>query len=232
MWENIDIIVLRLFLAMLFSGLIGYEREVSESNAGLKTHILVALSATIIALLQMEVIGYVRDLALASPDGPINVSSDATRLIAQVVSGIGFLGAGSIIVTKRNVSGLTTAASIWSVASIGIALGMGFYPLATAGFIFVIVSLFLFKRVFKLSSNQRIIVKYIGGSVTLNDIKIIFSEIAKEFELISFKSEVFHDYIISENTFKIDDLDVDYQELVSKLSDTKNVVSVERTNLY
>ena len=146
MWMDIDIILLRLFLALVFSGLIGYEREVSDSNAGLKTHILVAIGATLIALMQVEITDYVREIALVNPKGPHSVTSDASRLISQVVSGIGFLGAGTIIVTKNYVSGLTTAASIWTVAGIGLALGMGFYPIAIFGFLFVILTLFIFKR--------------------------------------------------------------------------------------
>ncbi len=226
------VIFFRLLLAFVFSGMIGYEREVSESNAGLKTHILVAIGATIVALLQIEIIGYVRELALANPGGPINVTSDASRLISQVVSGIGFLGAGAIIVTKRNISGLTTAASIWTVASLGLAIGMGFYPLAFIGFLFVLLTLFIFKRVLHFSNPYRIIVRYVGGAQTLISIKEVLSDLYLEYELTSYRSELFADHVIHENVFKFKDFKTEpFQELVSELSVIPNIVSVERTNL-
>lgn len=228
-----EVIAIRLLLSFLFSGIIGYEREVNQSNAGLKTHILVALGATLVALIQVEIIYFVRELAIAHPEGPINVTSDASRLIAQVVSGIGFLGAGTIIVTKRNVSGLTTAASIWAVASIGLALGMGFYPIAILGFSFIILTLFIFNKLINVGQDYRIIVKYLDGYDILSEIKASFIELSLEYEMASYKSEVFADYIIRENVFIITRKDsVDFQDIVSQLSKTKNIVSVERTNLY
>ena len=228
-----EVIAIRLLLSFLFSGIIGYEREVNQSNAGLKTHILVALGATLVALIQVEIIYFVGKLAIAHPEGPINVTSDASRLIAQVVSGIGFLGAGTIIVTKRNVSGLTTAASIWAVASIGLALGMGFYPIAILGFSFIILTLFIFNKLINVGQDYRIIVKYLDGYDILSEIKASFIELSLEYEMASYKSEVFADYIIRENVFIITRKgSVDFQDIVSQLSKTKNIVSVERTNLY
>lgn len=227
-----EIIFFRLLLAFIFSGLIGYEREVSESHAGLKTHILVAIGATMVALLQSEIIGYVQGLAAVNPEVPINISSDAARLLSQVISGIGFLGAGAIIVTKRNVSGLTTAASIWTVASIGLALGMGFYPLAVIGFLFVIFTLSIFKRLPIFTNTKRIIVRYVDGVKTLSNIQKVMVELSLDYELVSYRSEIHSDYIIKENIFKIKDFEREkFEELVTELASTDNVVSVEKTNI-
>lgn len=110
---------LRLLLALILSGLIGWERELSHGYAGLKTHMLVGVSASIIALLQTEIFQDNIQMALKNPELLPMFSSDRARLIAQVVSGVGFLGAGTIIVTKNKITGLTTAASIWSVACLG-----------------------------------------------------------------------------------------------------------------
>ena len=214
MWTDIDIIVIRLSLALIFSGLIGYEREVSESNAGLKTHILVAIGATLVALMQVEITDYVRAIASVNPGIPINVSSDASRLISQVVSGIGFLGAGTIIVTKSNVSGLTTAASIWTVASIGLALGMGFYPIAIFGFLFVIATLFIFKRFISVNRSYNVVIKYVEGVSTLKEIKNILESLTCKYEILSYKSNIFVDHIIHENVFKIKNDDTDFQDIV------------------
>ena len=232
MWKDIDIILLRLFLALVFSGLIGYEREMNESNAGLKTHIIVAIGATIVALIQVEITDYVRGIALANPGGPISVTSDASRLIAQVVSGIGFLGAGTIIVTKSNISGLTTAASIWTVASIGLALGMGFYPIAIFGFVFVISTLFIFKRFFNVKRPYNINIKYTEGSTTIKEIKDTLEDLSFEYEILSYKKNIMTDGIIYENNFKIKNDDTNFQGLVSKFSAFENIVSVERSDVH
>lgn len=230
MWMDIDIILLRLFMALIFSGVIGYEREASESNAGLKTHIIVAVGATVIALIQVEVTDYVRQIAFDNPDVPINVSSDASRLIAQVVSGIGFLGAGTIIVTKSNISGLTTAASIWTVASIGLAIGMGFYPIAIFGFLFIISTLFIFKKVFNVNKPYSITVKYKGGESTLKEAEDILDKLSLVYEVLSYNKEIINKQIINENIFKIKNKESDFSDIISKLSTNEDILSIERNN--
>lgn len=117
-------IVIRLSLAMVIGGAIGFERQYKNRPAGMRTHILVCMGATIIALIQDEIAAAAIQDALAHPELAGVIRSDQARLIAQVVSGLGFLGAGTIIVTKQSVTGLTTAASLWSVAGLGIAIGM------------------------------------------------------------------------------------------------------------
>ncbi len=113
---NIYSIALRLILAILAGGIIGNERGKHGSAAGLRTHILVCIGSAMTALTGLYV------------SSVLNASDDIMRLAAQVVSGIGFLGAGMIIVKNGNVvTGLTTAAGMWATAAIGIALGYGFY---------------------------------------------------------------------------------------------------------
>ncbi len=113
---NIYAILIRVLLAVLFGGIIGIERGKHGSQAGLRTHILVCLGATMSSLVGVysaEIFGF---------------GGDPLRVAAQVVSGIGFLGAGMIMIKNNNfIVGLTTAAGIWATANIGIALGMGFY---------------------------------------------------------------------------------------------------------
>jgi len=109
-------IALRLFLACVFGGIVGYERERNDSSAGFRTHILVCLGSALIMVLSMYGFNEFN-----------TVSKDPARLAAQVVSGIGFLGAGTILRDKTSIKGLTTAASLWVVAAIGLAAGAGFY---------------------------------------------------------------------------------------------------------
>ncbi len=104
-------IILRLGIALIFGGAIGFERQYKNRPAGMRTHILVCMGACIIALIQVEIASKALRDALEYPELVGTIRSDEARLIAQVVSGVGFLGAGTIIVTKQSVTGLTTAAS-------------------------------------------------------------------------------------------------------------------------
>ena len=110
--------LLRLFVAATLGSLIGFERERLLWAAGIRTHMLVCVGACLFMI--------VSDLGFAPALGP-NVVLDPSRVAAQVVSGIGFLGAGAILARGEIVKGLTTAASIWTVAAIGLAVGGGLF---------------------------------------------------------------------------------------------------------
>lgn len=111
-------IIKRLILAAILGGLIGVEREINNRPAGLRTHVLVTLGSTLVMLVSID------GLYMLSNG---NMVSDPYRLAAQVVSGIGFLGAGTIMRTGNTIKGLTTAASLWVCAGIGLAIGTGYY---------------------------------------------------------------------------------------------------------
>jgi len=121
----------RLLLTLLLSGLIGLERQVHRRNAGLRTHILVALGSCLIMLTSLYVFDIYKD----------KVSLDPARIAAGVITGIGFLGAGTIIRDPEGVRGLTTAASLWVVAGIGLAVGTGFNKIAVIATVLVLVVL-------------------------------------------------------------------------------------------
>ena len=120
-------LILRIFIAALLGGLIGLEREYRAKEAGFRTHFLVALGSALF----MVVSAY--GFCDVQMDG-MTSRWDVSRVASQVVSGIGFIGAGTIIFRKQEnmVSGLTTAAGLWVVAAIGLACGVGMYVLATA----------------------------------------------------------------------------------------------------
>jgi putative Mg2+ transporter-C (MgtC) family protein len=131
-------LVLRLLLAALLGAAIGFEREVRGHPAGLRTHTLVALGSALFT--ELSIYGFP-----SSPGQPV----DPTRIAAQIVTGIGFLGGGAILKEGLNVKGLTTAASLWAVAAIGMAAGAGNWFLAIASTAIVLMALWPFGVIYE-----------------------------------------------------------------------------------
>lgn len=129
-------VFIKILVAFILGGVVGYERENKSRPAGLRTHILVAIGAT---LVQITSINYYKYSGV--------YTSDPMRLGAQVISGIGFLGAGTILKEGLNIKGLTTAASIWTVACIGLAVGSGLYIEAIIATLFIYILLVWMKPV-------------------------------------------------------------------------------------
>lgn len=127
----------RLVLACVLGGAIGYEREHTNRPAGFRTHILVCVGAALVMVTS--------EFVFRQYFGKINI--DPTRMGAQVISGIGFLGAGTIIREGFNVKGLTTAASLWAVSCVGIAAGGGFYLGAVAATVLIYITLIVLKKI-------------------------------------------------------------------------------------
>lgn len=151
---NLVSITLRCFAAIIFGGVIGLDRERKHRPAGFRTYMLVCLGSAMIMMISqyLNKRGY---------------DSDIARLGAQVISGIGFLGAGTIIITGRlQVRGMTTAAGLWASACIGLAIGIGFYEGALIGFLFVVVVIMLLNR---LGKKIKGISKYIQLYIEMTD---------------------------------------------------------------
>ncbi len=117
--------VLRVLAAAICGAIIGYERELKSKPAGFLTFTLVCVGACLIAILQNNIVYSALEFAKANPDLADIVKADQGRIIAQVVSGVGFLGAGTIIHTKANVKGITTATLLWLVSALGLMIGTG-----------------------------------------------------------------------------------------------------------
>ncbi len=130
--------VIRLLVAFLLGGLIGYEREVKGSSAGLRTHILVCLGSALIIILSFYIFqSYPLDE---------NQNVDISRVVAGVVTGIGFLGAGTILKGHDQTLGLTTAASIWISSIIGMTVGGGYFDIALAATALTLFTLAVLKK--------------------------------------------------------------------------------------
>ena len=132
-------LLLPALLALVLSALIGIEREIRAKSAGLRTHTLVGLGAAVFMIVSKYGFGDLVDVS--------GVSIDPSRIAAQVVSGIGFIGAGTIIQSRGSVKGLTTAASLWAVAGVGMACGAGLVGVAVSGTVLMLVVLWLFDRI-------------------------------------------------------------------------------------
>lgn len=229
---QVEIVALRLILVTVLSAIIGFEREVNNANAGLKTHMIVGVGATIVALIseQIEFETIERVIQMQDIAGAFRV--DPSRLIAQVVSGIGFLGAGTIIVTKRHVSGLTTAASIWAVASLGLAVGMGFLNIALPGFAILFLILFVTRRIQSHAFAEKLHIKYVGGNDTLEDIENVFKRMGVEYSQVKYDVNMFGNEKVYTTVFNIQGkFRFSFNDFVSQLSKMNTIVSVQTTNL-
>ncbi|MDK2902129.1 MAG: putative Mg2+ transporter-C (MgtC) family protein [Clostridiales bacterium] len=133
-WE----MLVRMALACVLGGIVGWEREVVQKPAGFRTHVLVCVGSALAMLISVFMYNRMQAVSATLPD--------PARLGAQVISGIGFLGAGTIIKEGPNIKGLTTAASLWAVACIGLAIGIGYYSAALASTAFVVIILDVFNR--------------------------------------------------------------------------------------
>lgn len=141
-----EVITLRIVAAIIIGGIIGYEREKNNRPAGFRTHILVCLGAAIISLIQDGLRLNILEEARQDPLVATVIKTDLGRLGAQVVSGIGFLGAGSIMRERGTIGGLTTAAGIWATGCIGLAIGWGFYHITFIATAAVIITLITLKK--------------------------------------------------------------------------------------
>lgn len=166
---NINPDLFNLGVSLLLGAIIGFEREVSDKAAGLRTNILICVGGTLFAILSMKFAGG---------------NNDPTRMAAQIVSGIGFLGAGAIMREGDRVTGLTTAATIWIVAAIGVAVGFRQYALACWATVAVLVVQAAFTRLDVLIDDWRerhtfrIVSKF--NEETIEEIKTVFREAGVE----------------------------------------------------
>ncbi|MBN2900085.1 MAG: MgtC/SapB family protein [Clostridia bacterium] len=146
---SITEIFIRIFLAILIGGFIGFEREMNNRPAGFVTHTLVCVGACVVSLIQIHMVQDTVKMIAENPVMANALKADIGRVVAQVVTGVGFLGAGTIFMDKGSVKGLTTATTIWVVACIGLAIGLGYYAtsvIATVGVAFVILVLRKFEH--------------------------------------------------------------------------------------
>jgi putative Mg2+ transporter-C (MgtC) family protein len=186
---SVQTALLRLGLALLLGALVGFERERGERAAGLRTHALVALGSCLVMI--------VSAFGFADILGTRNVVLDPSRIAAQVVSGIGFIGAGTILLRKEIVKGLTTAAAIWVVAAIGLACGAGLLLEAILTTIFTIAVLTLLQplrqRLRRSPEVHRLKIKVTAEGALLNRVYDICMEAGANMEQVEVQTGNGHD---------------------------------------
>ncbi len=227
-WTEIGV---RMLAAVLVGGAIGIEREYKNRPAGMRTHILVCLGAAMIAVLEC--------LILANADIMDQAGSAAftlTRLSAQVISGIGFLGAGTIFIAQKKIAGLTTAASLWNVACLGLMVGFGYYWIALLCCVLIITILTLFQKVIHVNSVKRVEVRFINRAETLDYINSYFEAENIKILDIDFHVELFRDRNKMEmnsytNLYTLHlPSKVSYTDIVKYLSENENIQTVRTRN--
>lgn len=205
--ENIGVMILRILIALILSGMIGFEREMNNHSAGFRTHILVGVGACLMMLLSLY--GF-RDF-----QNDVSIRFDPARIPSYVISGIGFLGAGTIIVYGGTIRGLTTAASIWAVAGLGLVIGNGMYDLAVFTTIVILLSL-IFLNHFETNFVKR--------------------EVLKTLEIKIDKNAEVNDIIALLETLQVMVLDIEIQKNRSNIQilslRVKFSAKLNRTNVY
>ena len=172
---TIAAVLMRIGLAVVIGAVIGIEREIKNRPAGMRTHVLVCVGAALVSLIESQTVADVVALGNAS----IGVSMG--RITTSVVSGVGFLGAGTIFMSDRKISGLTTAASLWCTACIGLAVGSGYILMAVAAGVIVLVILRLMQRIVHVNTLKRLEVQFIHRTQTLAFLNEYFMNLDVDF---------------------------------------------------
>lgn len=224
-WGNLLLCVIALFLTVLLTGIIGYEREKKGRTAGLRTHLLVGVGSCVIMIISIY--------GFPATSG----NRDIARLAAGIVTGVGFLGAGTIIHNNGSVKGLTTASTIWLAMAIGLACGSMNFILAIVTGIVVWLILVFFRK-FEIVITRAsffMIVDAKADSSIMKEILSIATRLDCEVENVTTELINKNGEDIIEVTFKVinkNNLPVNVEEFKKQLFDTKIVVNIETPNMH
>lgn len=225
-------ILVRLFFSILVGGIIGVEREYKNRPAGMRTHVLVCLGAASVAIMEGLIFGRM----LAYPDDRA-VSFTVGRVTAQVISGIGFLGAGTILTLQKRVSGLTTAASLWNLACLGLLIGYGYYWLSLIVCGFVMLVLMMLQRIIRVNAIKRIEVRFSNRDKTLPMITEFFEKsnitvLDVDFHVERPAERGFGEESVYTNLYTLHlPSKIKYADIVLKLSEYSDIETVRTRNM-
>ncbi len=151
-------IPIRLALAIAIGYVVGLERETHHIPAGIKTHVMVCMGATVVSMIQIHMIQDATSIIGMNPDMADAIKTDVGRMGAAVISGIGFLGAGTILQKKDAIKGLTTAATLWFIGCVGLAVGMGYYAISIFSFIGALLTLVVLRMIKKRVAKRNTVI--------------------------------------------------------------------------
>lgn len=212
--------LLRFLLAGICAAVIGYERKNRFKEAGIRTHMLVALGAALITIVSKY--GFNDVLSIGS------VALDPSRIAAQIVSGIGFLGAGMIFIKKQSINGLTTAAGIWTTAGIGMAIGSGLYFAGIAVTVFVFIVQVILHRDFKwikIPILKQLVIQADGNSDSISYIREKFRE--NNMEIIDLKAAKTEDGLMEIELYVKWPHNYDVSKLLDILNENPHIKMIE-----
>ena len=208
---------MRLLIALIIGGLTGLEREKSHQFAGFRTHILVSVGSCITAITSLSLFY----------DYSAYANIDPGRLTAQVLSGIGFLGAGAILKTSNGIRGLTTAAGIWATACIGITVGYGYYVLSISAWLFVMITLYILKKIDKLLFRKKQTIFNVKVD-NINVISMLYAKFEKcQIDVKNIDIEAEGDNCWKLSFFIVYDRRIMIEELAKELNMVKNIINVD-----
>ena len=221
---------IRMFVAILTGCVVGIEREYKNRPAGLRTHVLVSLGACLIALIECVFMNEVSNASIS------NVTYNFGRMSAQVISGIGFLGAGTIFIAEKKIGGLTTAASLWNTACLGLATGYGYYWMSIIGCVLVLAVLLTLQRLIPVNSLKRVEVRFINRQETMQFINEFFEKNSIKVLNLDFHIETAADKKTSDrnvytNIYTLHlPSTINYTDVINHLASYSNIQVVRVTN--
>lgn len=221
------VLLLRIAVAIVIGAVIGIDREIKNRPAGMRTHVLVCVGAALVSLIEHQTVACVLSLGEQSV---INVSMG--RITTSVISGVGFLGAGTIFMTERKISGLTTAASLWCTACIGLAVGSGYILMGVMAGVIVLVILRLMQRIVHVNTLKRLEVQFIHRTQTLAFLNDYFNSMGVKILDVDFHAENRPEGNLYTNLYTLSmPSHTSYVDIIGTLSEHQNIRTVRTRNL-
>lgn len=213
--------MLRLTLAVIIGGAVGIEREYKSRPAGMRTHVLVCMGACLIAILDCLTVAEMLPLQSSG------VSATFGRISAQVISGVGFLGAGTIFMAQKRIAGLTTAASLWCVACLGLVVGMGHYALALGACLIMLLVLHFAQNLIHPSILKAIELEFIHRDIALPFVDECFRAYGVQMRDMNVQIERTKECRVYRYVYTVTIRDsYTYVQLMTKLSESENIIQV------
>lgn len=223
-WE---VLLMRIAVAVVIGGIIGIDREIKNRPAGMRTHVLVCVGAALVALIEQEYVASVVALGMGS-----TVNTSMGRITSTVVSGVGFLGAGTIFTAEHKITGLTTAASLWCTACIGLAVGSGYILMAVFAGMIVLIILKLMQRIVHVRTMKKLEVQFVHRQETLAFLHEYFSGMGVKILDVDFHAETLNEGNLYTNLYTLTIPNhTNYVEIIATLSEHRNIRTVRTRNV-